>query len=246
MLAISKASWAILGICALSGVPALAQIRNLPIGKPPAGQLPGSAIVVIGEGEASAQPDTAEIQVGVVSLSPSAAEALEANNVAVEKLFKALDARQIAKKDLQTSNFSVTPEYKQGPQGQQLSEIVAYQVRNQLSVKIRQLPKLGPILDELVHGGANQVNGIEFSVADPSRIQDTAREKAIADARRKAEIYARAAGIKAGKVVRIDEETERAPRPPMLAFARQAAGSVPIAAGERVFHVRVVVTFAID
>jgi uncharacterized protein len=242
MQPISKAILlAVLGMWVLPSVPALAQSA-----KPQGGKLSGSAIVVVGEGEASAPPDTAEIQVGVVTLAASAAQALQANNFAVEKLFKALDARQIAKQDLQTSNFSVTPEYKQGPQGQQLSQIVAYQVRNQLSVKIRQLTKLGPILDELVHGGANQVNGIGFSVADPSRILDTAREKAIADARRKADVYARAAGIKAGKVLRIDEETERAPRPPLLAFARQAAASVPIATGERAFHARVVVTFAID
>ena len=193
MKLISKAILlAVLGVWVLSSVPAFAQNA-----KPQSGKLPGSAIVVVGEGEASAQPDTAEIQVGVVTLAASAAEALQSNNVAVEKLFKALDARQIAKKDMQTSNFSVTPEYKQGPQGQQLSEIIAYQVRNQLSVKIRQLTKLGPILDELVHEGANQVSGIEFSVADPSRILDTAREKAIAT-------------------------------------------------GERVFHARVLVTFAID
>jgi uncharacterized protein len=236
----------VLGICVLWSVPALAQSNNQPGGNDSSARLQGRAIVVVGEGEASAQPDTAEIQVGVVTLAASAAEALQSNNVRVENLFKALDARQIPKKDIQTSNFSVAPEYKQGPQGQQLSEIVAYQVRNQLSVTVRQLTKLGPILDELVHEGANQVNGIGFSVAEPSRILDTAREKAIANARRKADVYARAAGIKAGKVVRIDEEGDRAPRPPMLAFARQAAGSVPIASGERVFHARVVVTFAID
>jgi hypothetical protein len=99
----------------------------------------------------------------------------------------------------------------------------------------------------LVREGANQVHGISFSVAEPSRILDSAREKAIADARRKADIYAHAAGIKAGKVVRIDEEGDHAaPRPPMLAYARAAVGSVPIASGERSFHVRVAVTFAIE
>lgn len=250
MTAISKAipqaiSLAVLGVWTLSSVPALAQngqgarARNR--------VLPGQAIVVVGEGQASAQPDMAEIQVGVVTLAPTAAEALTANNASVEKLFKALEGRQIPKKDLQTSNFGVSPEYKHGPQGQQLAEIVGYQVQNQLSVKIRQLSTLGPILDELVREGANQIHGINFSVAEPAKILDAAREKAIADARRKADIYAHAAGIKAGKVVRIDEEGDHAtPRPPMMAYARAAVGSVPIASGERSFHVRVVVTFAID
>jgi uncharacterized protein len=252
MKAISKANWgailgAVFGLWALSGVPALAQNCSPQGGRARSRVLPGQAIVVVGEGEVTAQPDTAEVHVGVVTLAASAAEALQANNAAVEKLFKALEARQIPKKDLQTSNFGVSPEYKHGPHGQQVAEIVGYQVQNQLSVKIRQLPALGPILDELVREGANQVHGINFSVADPSRILDSAREKAIADARRKADIYAHAAGIKAGKVVRIDEEGDHAmPRPPMMAYARSAVASVPVASGERSFHVRVVVTFAID
>ncbi len=252
MKAISRGSLAailgaVLGLWGLSSVPALAQNGSAQGGRARSRTLPGQAIVVVGEGEASAQPDTAEVQVGVVTLAASAAEALQANNAAVARLFKALEGRQIAKKDLQTSNFGISPEYKHGPQGQQLAEIVGYQVQNQLSVKIRQLPTLGPVLDELVREGANQIHGINFSVSDPSRLLDTAREKAIADARRKADVYAHAAGIKAGKVVRIDEEGDRAtPRPPMMAYARQAVASVPIASGERTFHVRVVVTFAID
>ncbi len=237
----------VLGLWALSSVPALAQNGPPQGGRARSRVLPGQAIVVVGEGEASAQPDTAEVHVGVVTSAASAAEALQVNNAAVERLFKALEARQIAKKDLQTSNFGVSPEYEHGPQGQQLAKIVGYQVQNQLSVKIRQLPALGPILDELVREGANQVHGIHFSVADPSRILDSAREKAIADARRKADVYAHAAGIKAGRVVRIDEEGDHAtPRPPMMAFARSAVASVPVASGERTFHVRVVVTFAIE
>jgi uncharacterized protein len=234
-------SWTVLGIWAVSSVPVFAQSSPLPSGK-----VDGSAIVVVGEAEVSAEPDMAEIQVGVVTLAASPGEALQANNAAVQKLFETLEGRKVPKKDMQTSGFSVSPDFKRGPRGQQLTEIVGYRVRNQVSLKIRQLAILGELLNDLVKDGANQVHGVSLSVSDSSRILDTAREKAIADARRKAEIYANAAGVKAGKVRRIDAEEEHSRQPTGLSHARSAADSVPIATGERVIHVRVVAAFAIE
>src|SRR5262249_43538113 len=128
------------------------------------------SITVVGTGEASARPDMAHLQIGVVTQSASAGEALRSNNDAMDRLLKALAARDIAEKGGQTSNFSVPRQYRRGPHGQMEPEIVGYQVSNQVHVKVRQLATLGAVLDEVVRKGANQVQGITFSVAEPQPI----------------------------------------------------------------------------
>ncbi len=203
------------------------------------------SITVVGSGRATAGPDMAEVQVGVVTQAESAAKALEDNNAAMAKLFKALDARGIAKKDVQTSNFSVQPQYKQPQQGQR-PEVAGYQVSNDVRVKVRQLNGLGGILDEVVAQGANQVRGVSFSVAEPNPVLDAAREKAMADARRKAELYAKAAGVEVGRVLLIQEETPRLPQPLFRGLAMAGGGeAVPVAPGEQEFQASVTVTYAI-
>ena len=202
------------------------------------------SITVVGSGKSSAKPDMAQVQVGVVNEAPLAAKALKDNNDAMARLFSTLDARGIAKKDVQTSNFSVVPQYKRGPHGEQLPEIVGYRVSNQVAVKVRKLDSLGQVLDEVVQQGANQVQGVSFSVAEPTPLLDEARRKAVADARRKAELYAKEAGVEVGRVLLIQEETPHVPR--QLAMGFGAAGAaVPIAEGEQEFGTSITVTYAI-
>jgi uncharacterized protein YggE len=203
------------------------------------------SITVVGSGKASATPDMARVQVGVVTEAPSAVKALKDNNDAMARLFSTLEGRGIAKKDMQTSNFSVFPQYKRGPHGEQLTEIVGYRVSNQVAVKVRKLDSLGVVLDEVVQQGANAVQGVSFSVAEPTPLLDEARRKAVADARRKAELYAKEAGVQVGAVLLIQEATPRVPTPLAMDFARGAAGAVPIAEGEQEFGASVTVTYAI-
>ena len=203
------------------------------------------SITVVGSGKATAGPDMAEVQVGVVTQADSAAKALEDNNAAMDKLFKTLEARGITKKDIQTSNFSVQPQYKQ-PQPGQKPEVAGYQVSNQARVKVRQLDGLGRILDEVVAQGANQVQAVTFSVAEPDPVLDEARGKAMAEAHRKAELYAKAAGVEVGRVLLIQEETPRLPGPLFMGMGRGASdGAVPVAPGEQEFQASVTVTYAI-
>jgi uncharacterized protein YggE len=203
------------------------------------------SITVVGSGTVSARPDMAQIHVGVVTEAPTAAKALEDNNGAMTKLFSTLDARGIAKKDVQTSSFSVAPQYKRGAHGEQL-EIAGYRVSNEVAVKVRKLDSLGPVLDEVVRQGANRVQGISFSVAEPTPLFDAARRKAMADARRKAELYAKEAGVDLGRVLLIQEETPHLPRPLARGFAGAGvAAAVPIAEGEQEFGARITVTYAI-
>ncbi len=204
------------------------------------------SITVVGSGKASAAPDMAVIQVGVVTQAASAAKALQQNNAAMEKLLQVLEAQGVAKKDVQTSSFSVQPQYKPYQPGQtQPSEIVGYQVGNQVRAKVRKLDSLGKILDDVVSQGANQVQGVTFSVAEPNPLPDQARRQAMADARRKAELYAEAAGVELGRVLLIQEETPQRPRPLFANLAKGAAEAVPIAVGEEEFAATVTVTYAI-
>ena len=215
--------------------PLLAQDRPLP-----------PSITVVGSGELSAAPDTAEVQIGVVTQAPSAADALRANSAAMEKLFKTLADRGITKKDIQTSNFNVSPQYRQRPR-EQSQEIAGYQVTNQVRVKVRRLPDLGRVLDEAVTGGANQLYGINFSIAETAPLLDKARLSALADARRKAELYAGAAGVKLTRVLYVQETPPAGPRP--MTFGRAALGmeaSVPVAPGELDLHATLTVTYAIE
>jgi uncharacterized protein len=208
----------------------------------------GRSITVIGTGEASAKPDMAEIQMGVVTQAATAGEALSANNAAMDKLLKLLAARGIAEKDVQTTQFSVSPQYRHEPRGQAPPTITGYQVTNQVRVKVRQLASLGQVLDQAVGEGANQVHGISFSVAEPDRFLDTARKDAVGDAKRRAELYAQAAGVKVGRVLLIQEQTPRFPQPQMMAMTARAGagGAVPVAAGEQEFRASITVTYAID
>jgi hypothetical protein len=118
-------------------------------------------------------------------------------------------------------------------------------VSNVAQIKVRQLSALGSILDDLMQGGANQVYGISFSLSDPANALDDAREKAVADARRKAELYAEAAGVQAGQAIMIQEQNVRGPQP-MFFDARAAmptAAAVPVSPGEQTLTAEVTVTY---
>lgn len=197
-------------------------------------------ITVSGTGTAGTPPDMATIRTGVATTASNAKEALAANNKAMETLLAVLKSRNIDAKDIQTSGFSVYPEYRRanGPSprgGPRTNEIIGYRVSNNVSVKVRNLPRLGEILDGLVKAGSNQVSGVSFGLSDPKAITDEARKDAIDDARGRAELYARATGVKVGKVISISEQSIQRPQPMFqgrMAMAEMAS-SVPIATGEQ-------------
>lgn len=204
------------------------------------------SITVVGEGKVSAKPDQAEVQVGVVTHAATASQALKENNAAMERLLKLLAARGIAEKDVQTSSFQVIPQYRQDKEGREQPEPAGYQVANLVRVKIRDLAKLGSVLDEGVNQGANRVQGISFSVGNPEPLLDEARGKAIADARRKAELFAKAAGRKSGRVLLIQEQGAQFPQQAFLGAAMEKAAAVPIALGELDLQANISVTFALE
>ncbi len=207
-------------------------------------------ISVSGQGKATAPPNMATIRSGVVTQAKTAQDALSANNRAMETIMKVLKEKGIENKDIQTSGFNVTPEYPPYNRGKpQSREIKGYRVSNNVAVKVRNLSRLGEILDALVRAGSNQISGVSFGISDPSGLMNDARKRAIDDARGRAMLYAQAAGVRVGRVITISEQSIRPPQPMFqarMAMADMASSSVPIATGEQEVSANINMMFEIN
>ncbi|MGV8834389.1 MAG: SIMPL domain-containing protein [Devosia sp.] len=204
-------------------------------------------ISIQGHGEVAAAPDMAMINSGVTSQGATARDALDANTAAMSELIAALKDAGIEDRDIQTSGFSVNPNYvysdaRDANGYAQPPKINGYQVSNTVSVTVRKLDALGAILDKSVTVGANTINGVTFSVADPSDLYSQARKAAFADARAKAELYADAAGTALDDIIEISEtQGFNEPQPyPMYARAEMKdSAAVPVQGGELSFAINV-------
>lgn len=213
---------------------------------------PYPRITVNGEGSAELVPDMAVLQLTVTREADTARQALDANSAAMAEVIKALRDQGIAERDIQTANFGIQPKYVY-PQPRTQGErepprIVGYIVRNGLSVRVRDLARLGAIMDQSVTLGVNEGGNIMFTNDDPAAAIDKARASAVQDAMGKARTLATAAGVKLGKVLEISENSYNpAPAPMMRAemMAAAAADAVPVAAGENSYRVTVSVSYAI-
>lgn len=210
-----------------------------------------AVIVVTGEGSAEVAPDMALIDLGVVKDAKTAREALDANNKAMADMLAALKDAGIADRDLQTSGFMINPQYQypQSSTGENPPPILTgFQVTNTVTLRVRDLSKLGEILDKAVTLGANQGNAIRFLNDKPDAAISAARKKAVENAMAKAKELTDAAGVGLGRVLEMSETSYRAEPMPMMrtAMAKDyAAGAVPIASGENSYSVTVNVTFAL-
>ena len=204
--------------------------------------MPPPAISVTGEANVSVAPDQAQIDGGVTSDAKTAREASDANNAAMGKVLLALKGAGIEEKDYQTSRLSLQPQYAQNRAAP--SPFVGYRASNRVTVRIRDVAKVANVIDVLVGAGATDIGGINFTVSQASKHLDEAREKAIADARRKAEIYAKAAGVTLGEPISISEEGAPVPLYRGKMAAPMAAGA-PVAQGEERLSVTVNVSWAI-
>lgn len=225
---------------------ALAAALASPAAKAPAADFEPPRIVVTGEGEAAAKPDLAIISLSVMREAKTARAALDANNDAMAAIIAAMQAAGVAERDLQTAGFQITPRYNYAnrPDGTQTAELAAYQVTNTLSVRVRELQKLGEILDRAVTLGVNQGGDISFINDDPSDLLAKARRRAVADAMAKAKILSEAAGVGLGRVLEISDHSLAVPPIPLQAKTMQleAADSVPIQPGENEYRVQVTMT----
>lgn len=212
---------------------------------------PQRTVTVTGEGFTLAKPDMASITVGVTSQGATAAEALGDNTTKMNAVMEAIKGAGIEERDVQTANFSVNPNYSQPDKDHPdaPSKIVGYTVSNDVTVRVRDLTKLGAALDTFVTtAGANTLYGISFDFADPAPLLDDARKHAIADAKAKAKLMADAAGVTLGPVQTISESGSSTPMPMMKQiYAMDSARSaVPIAAGESRIAANVMMVFSIE
>lgn len=196
-----------------------------------------------GTGTAKARPDRAHITTGVVSEGDTAYTALASNTAAMTKIISELKAQGLEPRHIQTTNISVHPKYQQA-KDRRPAVIIGYRVVNSVRLTIGDLEKLGVILDKVVSLGSNQIGGIEFSIAETEQLTDAARKDAMADAIRKARLYAAAAGAELGPVMTISEhDAVPTPRPAFARAAMETKAAVPVEAGEQTLRVQVNVTW---
>ncbi len=194
----------------------------------------GTLLDVVAEGRTVRQPDLATIDAGVVTQAASAAEALSANAARMERVLAALKRAGVADRDVRTATISLQPQYRYGENVPPV--ITGYQASNRVSVRFRDVARSGTVLDALVKEGANQIDGPTLGLANPDAALDEARTDAIARARARAELYAKAAGLRVERIVAIGESGSSMLQPPMpvVMMARmEAAPRTQIAAGEQ-------------
>ncbi|HEY6633410.1 MAG TPA: SIMPL domain-containing protein [Rhizobiaceae bacterium] len=226
-----------LGLAAAIALPFAASAAETPV---------QPRIVVTGEGEAAVAPDMALLSLTVMREAKTAREALDANNSAMAGVIEALKLLGIADRDLQTAGLQIMPRYNytNEPDGTQEAELVAYQVSNTLSVRVRDLAKTGEVIDKAVSLGVNQGGNIVFTNDDPSATITEARKRAVAEATAKARTLAEAAGVQIGRIIEISDQAFGAQPMPIEAKAfDRVAASVPIEAGENAYRVQVNMTF---
>lgn len=224
----------------------------LPLAAQAQDERPFPKIVVSGKGEAAVAPDMAIVNLAVLREAETARAALDENNDAMADVIAAMKEAGIADRDLQTAGLSINPRYvyPQNNDGTEQPRIVAYQVTNNLTIRIRDIEKVGEILDQSVTLGVNQGGSISFVNDDPSAATAEARRKAVEDAMGRARTLAEAAGVTLGDVIEMSERTAPPPMPMqeramMRMSAADAGGSVPVETGENNYVVHVDVTFAI-
>lgn len=199
-------------------------------------------VSVSASGMVAAEPDVAYISAGVVTEADTAKDAIARNSAVMTKVIEGLKGSGIAARDLQTTTLHVEPRYTQAKDGRP-GTISGYRVINQVRLTVRDVKRLGEVLDQAITLGANQINSINFDVSNAETFKDEARKQAMANAKRRAELYVAAAGVQLGNVVRISESIQDFARP--MAAPRALAASVPIEAGTRTMTVEVHVTYAL-
>lgn len=207
---------------------------------------PPRTVTVEGEGEVEAVPDVAEVSAGVTARADSARQALDASNAAMARVMSLLRAAAVGERDIRTSGLTVSPVYER-PDRDSPQKIAGYQATNQVTITIRDLNRLGTILDSAVTAGSNRVEGIRFRIANTEELLDSARGAAFRDAKRRAVLYAEAAGAKLGDVLRITEQTAHMPQPRLLAAdAATFSRAVPVSPGTQELRVSILVQFALE
>lgn len=204
-------------------------------------------VTITGSGKVYLTPDVAYVTIGVHSEGENAAEAVAAKNAQAQEVTDALLAKGIAKKDIQTTTFSIYSQQEYDANGNPTGKI-KYIVDNSVFVTVRYIPKLGDVLDAALKAGANAISGIQFDVEDKTAALSEARKAAVNNARVKADELAEALGVSVGEVQTISESTSTGSQPMHdtgAAAPIAEPASVPVQAGQMIFTVDVTIMYEI-
>ena len=227
----------LLPLALLAAAPAFADVTTTPIA--------GTELDISATGTSTRAPDIATISAGVVTQAPRAGDAMAANAKAMTATIAALKHAGVADRDIQTQSINLQPQYRYGDN--QPPVLTGYQASNRVSVRIRDLTGAGGVIDALVSAGANQIDGPTLAVEHPEAALDEARAKALATARTRADLYAKAAGLTVRRIVRISESDGSGPIVrPMAMMARAKADTTPVEAGEQELTVNLSVVFELN
>lgn len=229
-------------LLALAALPAAAQTPALPLTPvPPEATL----LEVSAEGRTTRVPDLATVTAGVVTQAPTAAAAFAANAEKMTAVLAALDKAGVARRDTQTASVQLQPQYRYGDN--QPPVLTGYQASNNVAIKLRDVGRGGRVIDALVTAGANQVNGPVLTIDQPDAAMDEARTDAVTRARARAELYAKAAGLRVERILSISEDGGDMPVPPrpymMQRVVAAPAADTEMRAGEQEVTVRVAMRF---
>jgi uncharacterized protein YggE len=221
------------------------------------GYSPAQTITVIGQGSVHAEPDIARVSIGIETSAESVAEAVQENGAEMDSILAALEDLGIDEKDIQTSNYSVyldrypetLPRAVVEGEEEALAPQPVYRVSNMVSVTIRELERVGDVLDGVIEAGANNIWGVSFSLDDPEAAIADARVDAIADALARAGALAELSGVELGPVMSVSEVIGGGAAPYAIAMdsvERAAAGGAAISPGELEIGYQVQVSYFIE
>jgi len=208
---------------------------------------PVRRISISGVGQIAAAPDMAEVSASVVTKRKTSAEALVQNSATMRTVIAGLKADGIEAKDIQTTTFGIEPIHA-WTEGKR-RELEGYEATNSIEVDVRDLKRLGPVIDKMIALGVNHINGVNFDHAQKDELLDEARLAAMQNARHRAELLAKATGAKLGAAIIVEEITRDFPRRSfqddvtMLAIGGRIGDSVPFEAGTDMVQVKVHVTW---
>ena len=200
---------------------------------------PTGGITVTGTGTITSVPDEATFTVGVQTQGSTAREALASNSEQMRRVIGAVRSAGVSKDDIQTQDVSVSANYSDG------NQIDGYSASNSVLVTIRDLSRAGKVLDAASNAGANQVYGPSLSRSDQDALERKALRDAVGEARTKAEVLAKAAGVSLGGVTAITEGSSGGAEPYYATDLRMAKADAPIEPGTQDIQASVTVTFAI-
>jgi len=220
------------------GAPMTAHAQNVPATV----AADATLLNISAQAQAHRVPDVATLSAGVVTQAADGNGAMRDNAVQMDKVMAAVKAAGIAERDIQTSGINLSPQYRYAEN--EAPKIIGYQASNTVSLKVRDITRLGKVLDSLAAQGANQINGPSFEIDQPEPVYDEARLAALKKAQARAETYAKSLGLRVRRIVSISEGNGGGFAPmPMPMMARAAKADTAVSPGETTLSVNLDVVF---